>query len=88
MRGDFQELVRGKKPEYNEGQSGQKALPFLCIWRHMFMKKELKYFEIDGAVGGSQEWFKNVVMYIGGCHCLRQLYLSGPGIWHGRTLSL
>lgn len=67
MRGDFQELVRGQKPEYNEGQSGQKALPFLCIWRRMFMKKELKYFEIDGAVGGSQEWFTNVVMYMGGC---------------------
>ena len=31
------------------------------------MKKELKYFEIDGAVGGSQEWFTNVVMYMGGC---------------------
>ena len=31
------------------------------------MKKILDYFSIDGAVGGSQEWFKNVVMYIGGC---------------------
>lgn len=31
------------------------------------MKKELDYFMIDGAVGGNQEWFKNVVMYIGGC---------------------
>lgn len=31
------------------------------------MKKELKYFEIEGAYGGNQEWFSNVVMYIGGC---------------------
>ena len=32
------------------------------------MKKNvLDYFMIDGAVGGNQEWFKNVVMYIGGC---------------------
>ena len=31
------------------------------------MKKILDYFSIEGAVGGSQEWFKNVVMYIGGC---------------------
>lgn len=31
------------------------------------MKKLLDYFSIDGAVGGSQEWFRNVVMYIGGC---------------------
>lgn len=31
------------------------------------MKKELTYFEIDGCVGGNQEWFTNVVMYMGGC---------------------
>lgn len=31
------------------------------------MKKELKYFEIEGAFGGNQEWFSNVVMNIGGC---------------------
>ncbi|MGN1167312.1 MAG: hypothetical protein ACI4S2_12895 [Lachnospiraceae bacterium] len=31
------------------------------------MKKELEYFEIDGAFGGNQEWFTNVVMNIGGC---------------------
>ena len=31
------------------------------------MKRILDYFSIDRAVGGSQEWFKNVVMYIGGC---------------------
>ena len=31
------------------------------------MKKTLDYFMIEGAVGGNQEWFKNVVMYIGGC---------------------
>lgn len=35
--------------------------------RHVKMKKILEYFSVDGAVGGSQEWFKNVVMYIGGC---------------------
>ena len=28
---------------------------------------ELDYFEIDGAVGGNQDWFSNVVMHIGGC---------------------
>lgn len=31
------------------------------------MEKRLEYFMIDKAVGGNQEWFKNVVMYIGGC---------------------
>nr|WP_296263267.1 hypothetical protein [uncultured Merdimonas sp.] len=31
------------------------------------MKKELTYFGIDGCVGGNQEWFTNVVMYMGGC---------------------
>lgn len=31
------------------------------------MVKELDYFEIDGAFGGNQEWFTNVVMNIGGC---------------------
>lgn len=31
------------------------------------MKRELAYFEIDGAFGGNQEWFTNVVMYMGGC---------------------
>lgn len=31
------------------------------------MKRILDYFSIEGAVGGNQEWFKNVVMYIGGC---------------------
>ncbi len=31
------------------------------------MKKELTYFKIDGSVGGNQEWFTNVVMYMGGC---------------------
>lgn len=31
------------------------------------MTKELNYFEIDGAFGGNQEWFTNVVMNIGGC---------------------
>ena len=28
---------------------------------------ELSYFEIDGAIGGNQDWFSNVVMHIGGC---------------------
>lgn len=31
------------------------------------MKKELSYFEIDGAFGGNQDWFTNIVMHIGGC---------------------
>lgn len=31
------------------------------------MKKDLPYFTIAGAYGGSQDWFTNVVMYIGGC---------------------
>ncbi len=31
------------------------------------MKKELIYFSIDGAVGGSQGWLKNFVMNFGGC---------------------
>lgn len=31
------------------------------------MKKELNYFSIEGGVGGNQEWFRNVVMYMGGC---------------------
>lgn len=31
------------------------------------MKKILDYFSVEGAVGGSQGWFRNVVMYIGGC---------------------
>lgn len=42
------------------------------------MKRQLEYFMIDGAVGGNQEWFRNVVMYMGGL-CggdrLRLLYL-------------
>ena len=28
-------------------------------------KKELDYFTIDGGVGGNQDWFQNVVMYMG-----------------------
>lgn len=31
------------------------------------MEKILDYFTIDDAFGGNQEWFTNVVMYIGGC---------------------
>ena len=34
---------------------------------HLEIKKELEYFEIDGAFGGNQDWFTNVVMHIGGC---------------------
>lgn len=30
-------------------------------------KKQLDYFSIDGAVGGNQEWYRNLVMYMGGC---------------------
>lgn len=30
-------------------------------------KKELEYFKIDGAFGGNQEWFTNLVMNMGGC---------------------
>lgn len=33
----------------------------------MDKRKELEYFEIDGAFGGNQDWFTNVVMHIGGC---------------------
>ena len=29
------------------------------------MKRQLEYFTIDEAVGGNQEWFHNVVMYMG-----------------------
>lgn len=31
------------------------------------MKKDLEYFTIDGAFGGNQDWFTNIVMHIGGC---------------------
>ena len=31
------------------------------------MKKVLDYFTIDGAYGGNQDWFTNVVMHFGGC---------------------
>lgn len=31
------------------------------------MKKTLDYFTIDGEVGGNQDWFRNVVMHVGGC---------------------
>lgn len=31
------------------------------------MKKELPYFEIDGAYGGNQDWFKDPMMKLGGC---------------------
>lgn len=31
------------------------------------MKKELEYFTIEGAYGGNQDWFTNIVMNMGGC---------------------
>lgn len=31
------------------------------------MKRDLQYFEIEGAFGGNQDWFTNIVMNIGGC---------------------
>ena len=31
------------------------------------MRTELDYFMIDGEVGGNQDWFRNLVMKIGGC---------------------
>lgn len=31
------------------------------------MKRELEYFRIDGAIGGNQEWFRNLTMNVGGC---------------------
>lgn len=49
------------------------------------MKRELDYFTIEGAFGGNQEWFTNVVMYIGGCGaataCDSCIYFAGrPGM--------
>ena len=35
--------------------------------KDFYEKKELDYFTIDGGVGGNQDWFQNVVMYMGGC---------------------
>lgn len=47
------------------------------------MKKTLDYFMIEGTLGGNQEWFKNVVMYIGGCAaataCDCCIYLADAG---------
>ncbi len=31
------------------------------------MEKELDYFTIEGSYGGSQEWFEDPMMYMGGC---------------------
>lgn len=31
------------------------------------MKRQLEYFTIEGAYGGNQDWFTNIVMHIGGC---------------------
>lgn len=45
------------------------------------MKRELEYFTIEGAFGGNQEWFTNVVMNIGGCGaataCDSCIYFAG-----------
>ncbi|HAX50586.1 MAG TPA: hypothetical protein DCX82_01400, partial [Lachnospiraceae bacterium] len=35
--------------------------------KEIHMEKILNYFTIEGALGGSQDWFTNVVMNIGGC---------------------
>lgn len=35
--------------------------------REVVSRVELDYFEIEGVVGGNQEWFSNVVMNMGGC---------------------
>ena len=44
------------------------------------MKKILNYFSVDGAVGGNQEWFKNVVMYIGGCAAVHRRLCGGDSL--------
>lgn len=31
------------------------------------MERQLNYFTIDGSFGGSQDWFRNIVMHVGGC---------------------
>lgn len=31
------------------------------------MKKDLKYFSINGSYGSSQDWFSNFLMHMGGC---------------------
>ena len=31
------------------------------------MWKEIPYFRIEGAFGGNQDWFTNIVMNMGGC---------------------
>jgi len=31
------------------------------------MERHLDYFEIEGSYGGSQDWFTNIVMHVGGC---------------------
>ena len=43
------------------------------------MKKILNYFSVDGAVGGNQEWFKNVVMYIAAVR--RRQPVTAVSIW-------
>lgn len=34
------------------------------------MKKELPYFQIEGAYGGNQDWLKDPIMKLGGCAAL------------------
>ncbi|MDI9485088.1 MAG: hypothetical protein QM372_06415 [Bacillota bacterium] len=51
------------------------------------MKKELNYFTIDGGLGWNQHWFKDKLMYFGGCAavtaCDLCIYLAGEmGLIH------
>lgn len=45
--------------------------------------QELDYFSVEGYYGGSQDWMKNLVMYMGGCGaitaCDSCLYLAAHG---------
>lgn len=50
--------MKEKKRVYNRAEDRRKEYG---------MKKELDYFSIDGAVGGNQDWFRNLVMHMGGC---------------------
>ena len=47
------------------------------------MKKELQYFKIEEAWGGSQEWFSDRMMRLGGCAavtaCDSCIFLLGQG---------
>jgi len=49
------------------------------------MRKELKYFSIDGVHGGSQDWMSNFLMKFGGCAALAAcdtcIYLAAKHGW-------